>query len=390
MDTRETIEQPPATPARKVLDAQTALHDEYAHPSELLTEYITGFARSVAGGHTGGGKILTDLDGKPHDPEQMGSREVADWMFHPYRPDYGGINARTWCTEIAKDLFQARTYQVTSEMMDVVSATYNKVEAGDTAIITEWDLPSPYGFVWLDKPLTIMDQGMLQLRERAFSWGITTMNIRIGGRDVSEVGLRICTWTHRDDDLADPETLAERKRRLGIDQAAVPIYVDLMSGLSLSHTLVLPIGNIKAREPMGRDEQGRDSTIGWLYALWQYMEMEITTTRQGHVDRPTMRRAQRSLKHQDVSIVVLRRIVPTGDEPVSPRKVDWTCRWIVAGHWRHIESYTGNPHHAIPDRGEGDPVCVTCHRRITRIRPYVKGPDGLPLRAVEHVYRLAR
>ena len=36
------------------------------------------------------------------------------------------------------------------------------------------------------------------------------------------------------------------------------------------------------------------------------------------------------------------------------------------------------------------PSCAVCETRITRIRPYVKGPDGLPLRAIEHVYRLAR
>jgi len=49
-------------------------------------------------------------------------------------------------------------------MMDVVSATYNKAAADDTMVITEWDLPAPYGFVWLDKPLVIIDQGLLTIR----------------------------------------------------------------------------------------------------------------------------------------------------------------------------------------------------------------------------------
>jgi len=378
MATREKIEQPPATPGRKVLDEQAMLHDQMAHPSELLELYIKGFARSVAEARTGGGAI----DGSP-----ATGREVADWMFHPYRPDYGGVNARTWCTHVARDLFQSRTFQVTAEMMDVVSATYNKAAADDTMVITEWDLPAPYGFVWLDKPLVIIDQGLLTIQVRAISWGVTPMNMKINGREQVDQAVRISTWTY----LEDPDpSLDERKRRLGISPDERSAYEDL-GNLSLSHTLVLPIGHVQAREPAGRDAQGRDSTIGWLYALWQYMEMEITTTRQAALDRAVIRRARRSLKHTDVSIVVLRRIAATGDEPAHPRKIDWTCRWIVAGHWRHLDSYPDHhPHHAIPDRGAGDPVCMTCHVRITRIRPYVKGPDGLPLRAVEHVYRLAR
>lgn len=53
------------------------------------------------------------------------------------------------------------------------------------------------------------------------------------------------------------------------------------------------------------------------------------------------------------------------------RDVEWSCRWIVRGHWRN--QYHGD--------GQNEP---------TYILPYVKGPDGLPIRLTEKVFAAVR
>jgi hypothetical protein len=94
-----------------------------------------------------------------------------------------------------------------------------------------------------------------------------------------------------------------------------------------------------------------------------------------------------------VNVVLLRR-VRHGDREIGHRDVDWSCRWIVQEHYRHLESYEGraDAHQARVSKGAGAALhCLTCGVPVTRIGPYVKGPAGMPLKAVpETVYRVSR
>ena len=68
--------------------------------------------------------------------------------------------------------------------------------------------------------------------------------------------------------------------------------------------------------------------------------------------------------HSDVKVVQLRRYEsesrPASDDGSTP---DWTCRWIVNGHWR-------NQYH--PSTGKHE---------LKYILPYVKGPEDKPFKA---------
>jgi hypothetical protein len=87
--------------------------------------------------------------------------------------------------------------------------------------------------------------------------------------------------------------------------------------------------------------------------------------------RARRRAAQRDGRPTEVKIMRLRRVQSRpSDELNSP--VDWSCRWVVEGHWRN---------QWYPSLGE--------HRQKW-IAGYVKGPEGKPLRDPQRVMGLVR
>lgn len=65
---------------------------------------------------------------------------------------------------------------------------------------------------------------------------------------------------------------------------------------------------------------------------------------------------------RELNIVVLRRRQAEAHSEGNNEPVEWSCRWIVSGHWR-------NQYH--PSTGERVP---------TWILPYIKGPEDKPLK----------
>jgi hypothetical protein len=116
-------------------------------------------------------------------------------------------------------------------------------------------------------------------------------------------------------------------------------------------------------------------TFRFVLAACVWLRQRILTLGLGHIERH--RRKQLAREHQqpmpsDVKVIQLRRLesspqARTGDaEPV-----DWSCRWIVNGHWRN-QPYKGD-------------------RKLIYIMPFVKGPEDKPLRVPTHtVYQVDR
>jgi hypothetical protein len=106
------------------------------------------------------------------------------------------------------------------------------------------------------------------------------------------------------------------------------------------------------------------STARALAAMFALLEQQIFVTSRERIPRPTRRRAKAAGHEVEfVRVVRLREVRHTkdarGDHTID---VEWTCRWIVSGHWRD---------QWYPSLG--------CHQPIY-ILPYVKGPDDLPLK----------
>jgi hypothetical protein len=109
----------------------------------------------------------------------------------------------------------------------------------------------------------------------------------------------------------------------------------------------------------------------FLRVIWLLMQMEITAMTPEVADRHGRKRA-RNLFKTTIHVIRLRRAKkPTSRAP--HRDIDWSCTWIVRGHWRKA------PHGSFKDG-----------RTRTWIAPYLKGPDGQPLHVTDVLYRLSQ
>lgn len=122
------------------------------------------------------------------------------------------------------------------------------------------------------------------------------------------------------------------------------------------------------------DFLGRFFTSG---CLW--MQQRILVTTPGHVERHERKRMEKAgmTRPADIQVIQLRRRASTPHEPVpegltEKQAREWTCRWVVNGHWRQ------------------QPYRTTGEVRPVFIEPYMKGPDDKPLRVRPRVYAVTR
>lgn len=131
-------------------------------------------------------------------------------------------------------------------------------------------------------------------------------------------------------------------------------------------------GAISERTPAGlilEDGQKRDvAFVGQLFtALMRFMEQRILVAPQQRAERHAAKRLVRDGWHHEplIRVVQLRRAEHPGYQPHDEAEHrDYSCQWIVRGHWRQ-QAY-----------GEGHK-----ERRPIWITPYVKGPPEKPLKA---------
>ena len=354
--------------ASDVLDMHAQLTDLMARPTEEITRYYTRFLQqAISQAHESGGAEA--------------AREHWEGMFWP------ATNSREWTSILARLLSQARTYQITAEMVEKVTAQYADDLATGEYVIDHDDLPWPAGFAWLDAPLTFTDKFGREGWNRVVTWGPEIL--QPGRRRVP--GSRIVTFSwHDDHDGWWTEESAAGMLRQG--------------GLAMAHAITFPYN---ARLNVTRDRQGRatqDDTIRWTRTLWRTLSSEIAATRtDSHIERHVAKRALRSLRHNQVHVVTLRRkfYVTEGN---GHRDVRWTCQWPVNGFWRHArrdeqwedthiehdENGRRTRHHAVPDEFKEN--CAICGAKVSWIGTFTKGPPGAPWRDQSNrtLHRLSR
>jgi hypothetical protein len=130
-------------------------------------------------------------------------------------------------------------------------------------------------------------------------------------------------------------------------------------------------------EPATNDEHAALRLVSlqiWRFVLagCVWIHQRIATVSLGPVERHRRKQLQREagMVVRDVKVVELRRLESTLREPGKGEPVDWSCRWIVDGHWR-------NQYH--PSTGKHE---------LTFVQPYVKGPADKPLRVPAHTVYL--
>ena len=109
-------------------------------------------------------------------------------------------------------------------------------------------------------------------------------------------------------------------------------------------------------------------------AFCYFVKQRILTESRERADRPARRRAEREGRNPEESIRVVQlrasEVHSYGDE--RDRSFEYSVRWIVRGHWR-------NQYH--PSTGRHEPKWIM---------PYVKGPDGAPVKNPVRLFSVSR
>lgn len=301
-------------------------------------------------------------------------------------------DANRYIQEELRRLKMAYAYQVTSDMVDLVDYASRSLPE---AVLRREEIPTDFGFVWLDKPFKSVDVHGNTMLHRLITWGPsretshgwpedyegprTQTNIRpLPGTS----GVRVNLYSDRDDpddnytrQLAEEfgKTTLWHKYRFQLSASIFwswgmrhraaddedQHYLDT-EGVDFSSLMIQPTSE--------------SSIMRRLMTFWTLCMQEVADVREAEVERHVRKRMGRAGLPGRISVVTLRRRA-SGASP-GESQVEWHHRWIVRGHWRQ---------QPYKDKDTGG-----IYTKPIWIAPYVKGPEDKPLKQAEKVYRLAR
>jgi hypothetical protein len=109
----------------------------------------------------------------------------------------------------------------------------------------------------------------------------------------------------------------------------------------------------------------------FMMALWAFMADEIVRSPQQYLPRPLQRRVKRLAPlHGGLRITQIRKVRYVGREEGEGEgegSREYSHRWLVKGHWRHLPS-----------------------GRLTYVRSHIKGPPSKPIIVKNDVYAVRR
>jgi hypothetical protein len=215
------------------------------------------------------------------------------------------------------------------------------------------DLIVPFGFCWFARPLplAVPDGFPRSLPLVGYAWG------EVPGRGV----------------MLMPFSPSPKRHSGAPTQLTMWEYGHSFEQLAESVTnLARKDAHLKDREiqAVRRVEQMR-----YIAACTVFMQQRILTQHTERADRSTRRRLDRAgwTHDPEIKVIRLRRASSSPSSESGHEPVEWTCQWVVSGHWRQ---------QFYPSTNEHRPVFVL---------PYIKGPEGLPLKApAERVFAVVR
>lgn len=123
----------------------------------------------------------------------------------------------------------------------------------------------------------------------------------------------------------------------------------------------------------GETAQGFNRILRHLYSLLLFMQQKIVSSDKVRIaNRQARRLVERAGHEAAANLVTLRK--RQRKESGEEQTVEWSCRWLVGGHWRN---------QYYPKTQEHRPIFIF---------PYEKGPDDKPLKASsgERIFRVSR
>ena len=190
------------------------------------------------------------------------------------------------------------------------------------------------------------------------------------GREL--LALRGLLW-----DSAEVLDAHEPTRRLGPGVVLIPllargphassVFVDSgypwLCGISLGEA---SRRNLSLSTTVAPATDGGESVMRLFLALCLFLQQRIVTAPPMRAERGTRRRLERAGWQSEpvIRVIQLRRVDQhaTHDVEVAHAAHNWSCQWVVRGHWRQ---------QPYPSMHTVQPLWIT---------PYVKGPVGKPLK----------
>lgn len=258
------------------------------------------------------------------------------------------------------DIRRSDVFYVAPDIGEMLERSAGSMPPGTT--LTPECIPTDAGFVYLPRPITLAhpdaDQGIP-------IWGIS--------------------WAR----YANDGTLGARYGLLDTVSSGVAIhwYGDYQGGDAPVSSCEWPYGepwdNWTARADGISDQERTQDTWkksgfsrSFVMAFCAFVSQRILVSQPQRPDRATRKRTAGTWQHEAlIRVVQLRRSVAqeaareAGSDPV-----EWSCSWIVRGHWRQ-QACGAN----------------LSERRPVFVLPHVKGPDDKPLKApADRVFAVVR
>lgn len=246
------------------------------------------------------------------------------------------------------------------------------------------DLITPCGFMLFPRPIFMIDGYGKRCAFRAFGW--QPARAYDGDGDVHHIsradwesidadavegdwhgaGIELALYSHDDD-----EDDWNEAKNTGRGFAA-----KLLPGMALTLFHVSPIIFGRSFRSAVSADLTDDAVVGPHY-VWRYFQTAQRIARQritSHSERKLPRQMRRQLARQgeereNVTVITLRRPKTKAEEE---RAVEWSCRWLVRGHWRNQFYATENVHRQIWISG------------------YCKGPPEKELRVTKRAFEFVR
>lgn len=274
---------------------------------------------------------------------------------------------------ICRSLDHGNTYYWSPDLSGVL-------EAG-AAGIPDWTfrreiMPTSSGFMLFATPVNIHRHHELSGAIRALSWSTvflgdendfkwrermpTSNSFLIGDQETDRAGAVVCFWVDM------PGIGGTLPFGVPLTQLVIPerMTFDDLIGLN---------GLVNCEHQDTR----RNQKIAVFAAALEFLNQTIVISSAVPADRSTRRRLDRNgWAHEPlIRVVKLRRAAhESPHRNASGEPVEWSCQWVVRGHWR--QQAVGK------DRAERRPVFVL---------PYVKGDPDKPLKApAERVFAVVR
>jgi hypothetical protein len=233
-------------------------------------------------------------------------------------------------------LKRAEPYYWAPEMAGVIAVTSRDLP---TYTLRMQDLPSDFGFCWFARPMPLPHPGRWggEADMTGFMWG-----------EAKPEGMWFCTL------LAGPDRPSGEPSLSGMWSFGVKAE-------EVIDRQIPALADYDGMADLLRERAAAQVRI--IATSLAFMNQRIMVTTPERAERATRKRALAELAREPlVRVVKLRRLAQAGEQRGASEAVEWSCRWVVSGHWRQ---------QFYPSTNEHRPIYVL---------PYVKGPEDRPLK----------